>query len=346
MMSPLPRAFWLFALLLLLCLPACGSTESSKPAPGETESEQDGDLNLTENDAEADATEDDPQAKFVVAVLADPHIIDEFYHGTESTPLDTESLQRTAANLSAMGETLNGYTTLLPLKHVIFVGDIVHNLPFNSYEAYQSQRTRFDNAHDILATFKMPVHLALGNHDYDLGQLDHATTHRLFKEKLNTEPYSAFEQGGFRFILLNNYLGASCSGPESSCDKGSLGTEQLAWLQNLLKDGKPTLLFMHVMLSLMEPEENGQPGLTTLLKSHPEVRMVLSGHSHNWMSFGTKYGPEHWVVASTRYEKRAVMLLELDPKSGEIRFLNEACIKKYSYITKTYDTRSGTCREE
>lgn len=334
MTLPKPRALTvLFFLSSLLACLACAASDPSEPVPSDGDSE---------NEAESQAD----LSPFVVAVLADSHIIDEYYHGTESTPLDTSSLQNTSANLSAMSEILNGYEGKLPLKHIVIVGDIIHNLPFAAYDDYQSKRTRLDNAHDVLAKFKTPVHLLFGNHDYDLSQLDIPTTHRLFKEKLGMEPYSSFEEGGFRFILLNDYLGSTCNTVEAPCDKNTLGQEQLAWLKEKLADKKPTLLFMHVMLSLMSDDEDGQPGLLTLLKENPQVKMVLSGHTHNWISLGKKYGPDNWVVASTRYGKEAVMLLEINPKSSRVRFLNEACITKYSYETRRYDHETGACREE
>jgi hypothetical protein len=44
---------------------------------------------------------------FYFAVIADTHIIDDFYHGQESSAFDTESLQHSAANLISARTLIN-----------------------------------------------------------------------------------------------------------------------------------------------------------------------------------------------------------------------------------------------
>lgn len=59
--------------------------------------------------------------KFHFAVVSDPHVIDEFYHGQESNAEDTESLHQANARLTAARDTINS----IPAIEQVFVpGDV------------------------------------------------------------------------------------------------------------------------------------------------------------------------------------------------------------------------------
>ncbi len=131
---------------------------------------------------------------FYIAVVADPHIIDEFYHGHESDDFDTESLQHTTANLSSARDLINSLNPKIDL--VFLVGDYFHNYPSPDYDFYFKNTTRLDNAKAITDQFRMPVHVGFGNHDYGVPEVSRDMSHRLFEAKFATRPYYAFDYKG------------------------------------------------------------------------------------------------------------------------------------------------------
>src|SRR4051794_16042878 len=71
-------------------------------------------------------------ARFHFAVLADPHIIDEFYvKGTENSPEDNESIFHTTERLASARSVIN---SLRPkIERVFVAGDCFHNYPSADY---------------------------------------------------------------------------------------------------------------------------------------------------------------------------------------------------------------------
>jgi len=274
---------------------------------------------------------------FRFAVLADPHIIDEAYTGPESNAEDTQSMAHTEERLRAARAQLNA---IRPAVEQVFVcGDVVHNYPSTDWDYYFENRTRWDIAKDLLDGFEAPVHIGLGNHDYDLDRVPRDFTHELFQEKFGIEPYYAVEHRGVAFLHVNNFLGETCN-PDSAAynpETGSLGAEQLDWLEAELARGRPTFVFLHFPLVNMEKAEVGGRDLTGLLKAHRDtVQRVISGHWHLWMDYGTSYGPEHMLCASTRYDEDAFLVIEANPAAGTHRILNWELIEWYSHDTEPY----------
>ena len=105
-----------------------------------------------------------------------------------------------------------------------------------------------------------------------------------------------------KFIHLNNFLGETWApGPAFSKGTGSLGEEQLLWLEAELRQAKPTFVFVHYPLPSIQPVEKADFGLHPLLLKHRDtVQHVISGHRHVWQNLERKFGPEHLVMSATR----------------------------------------------
>lgn len=275
--------------------------------------------------------------RFRFAVLADTHIIDELYTGPEGSPLDTESIFHTRERLEAARAVVNA---IRPAVERVFVcGDVVHNYPSTEWDFYFQNETRFDHAKELMDGFHMPVHVGLGNHDYNLGALPRDFTHELFREKFGIEPYYAVEHGGFAFLHLNNFLGKTCEAghAEYNPDMGSLGADQLDWLEAELERGLPTFVFLHFPLSMVIRNEEGSRDIFGLLGEHSEtIQRVISGHWHIWMDHQEVYGASHMLCASTRYDPDALLVVEADPRSASHRILNWDRLVWYSHDTEPY----------
>jgi len=279
----------------------------------------------------------DPDRYFYFAVIADTHIIDEFYKGPESNPVDTESMFKTAERYTAARDVIN---SLDPKIEAVFIaGDYIHNYPSRDYDFYFSNRTRFDIVKEITAGFNMPVYPCFGNHDYDLPDIPLEFSHALFREKWGLDPYYYIDLKGFRFIHLNNYLGCSMD-PESgkyNNDLGSFGEEQLLWLEALLAEKNPSFVFFHQPMIMIMPNEIGDLDVFSILNKHRNcVKMVIAGHWHRWVDFSWLFGVRHMVCASTRYDGDSYMIIEVDRQTQGFRILNWPCYQWITFNTAPY----------
>ncbi|MDY0001430.1 MAG: metallophosphoesterase [Polyangia bacterium] len=276
--------------------------------------------------------------RFRFAILADTHIIDPFYTGPEGSPEDTESIFHTRERLEAARAVVN---SIRPRVELAFVcGDVVHNYPSADWDFYFENETRFDIARSLLDGFEMPVHIGLGNHDYDIGDLPREFTHELFREKFDVAPYYAVEHGGFAFLHLDNFLGKTCETGHADYnpDMGSLGATQLDWLEAELARGRPTFVFLHFPLSMIERREDGDRDLFGLLRAHQDsIQRVVAGHWHLWMDYEESYGPPHLLCASTRYDADAFLVVEADPRTATHRILNWDHLTWFAHDTEPWE---------
>jgi hypothetical protein len=276
--------------------------------------------------------------RFHFAVVADPHIIDEFYvKGTENGVEDNESILLTTQRLTSARTLIN---SLQPkMEQVFVIGDCFHNYPSADYDFYFKNKTRIDNAKEIFDGFNAPVHLGFGNHDYDVPRISREMSHQLFAEKLKAKPYSVVDYKGFRFVHLNNFMGATWDKTSAHFNKGmgSLGEEQLNWFEALMAEHKPTVVFIHYPLWLVAGTEVRDYGLHPLLMKHRDsIQMVLAGHWHKWIDFAHTYGPQHYVSGATRYDANAYMLFEADGKKQTMRWMNADLVEWSTHYSKPY----------
>lgn len=274
---------------------------------------------------------------FYVGVIADTHIIDALYRGPESNQEDTESILKSSERLASARDLLNSLTPAL--DRVFVVGDFFHDYPSPDLDFYFKNTTRVDHAKALIDGFRMPVHVGFGNHDYAVPQVSRETSHELFRRKLSVQPYYAVEHRGWKFIHVNNFLGATWEAGHARYQKGqgSLGETQLNWLDAQLAERKPTFVFVHYPLQVIAPTEYRDLGLHSLLKKHAStVQRVISGHWHRWVDAGTTYGPQHLVIASTRYDADAYLILEIDTKAHTHRPMNLNLVEWDTHFSRPY----------
>jgi UDP-2,3-diacylglucosamine pyrophosphatase LpxH len=276
--------------------------------------------------------------KFYFALVADSHIIDNFYvKGSENGVEDNESILVTTPRLISARDLINSLNPAI--EQVFLIGDYFHNYPSTDYDFYFKNTTRLDNAKTITDGFKMPVHLGFGNHDYDVKNVPREMSHRLFEAKFKAKPYSALDYKGYKFIHLNNFLGSTQDRTAADFNPGigSLGEEQLHWFEAQLQQHKPTFVFIHYPLRLDKPTEFADYGLYPLLQKYQDnIQMVVSGHVHKWNDYKKEYGPQHYTMAATRYDPNAYMLMEVDTKQTTWRFLNVDLVEWATHYSKPY----------
>jgi len=274
--------------------------------------------------------------KWYFAVIADTHLIDEFYKGPENNPEDTESILQSAERLTAARDAINGLQPAM--ERIFLVGDCFHDYPSPDIDFYFQNKTRIDRVKELTDGFNMPFHLGFGNHDYGVPKVSREVSHELFRRKLGVKPYYSVEHKDWKFIHLNNFLGATWApGPDFKKGAGSLGEEQLLWLEAELAEGKPTFVFVHYPLPSIVQVEKADLGLHPLLKKHSEtVRHVISGHRHRWEDLKTQFGPQHLVMAATRYDPNAWLVVEVDKKTSTHRLLNLDLVKWGTHFSSRF----------
>jgi 3',5'-cyclic-AMP phosphodiesterase len=154
---------------------------------------------------------------------------------------------------------------------MIHTGDITH----------LSKESEFDDAEKIISQAKLDVHYVPGEHDVIDPEI------KLYKERYgrgaNGPGYYSFDANGVHFIGLVNVANLKGGG------MGSLGDEQLAWMEDDLKGrsaSTPIVVFAHIPLWALYPEwgwgtEDSGRALA-YMKRFGSVT-VLNGHIHQVM---------------------------------------------------------------
>jgi predicted MPP superfamily phosphohydrolase len=278
-----------------------------------------------------------PSNTFRFAVIADSHIIDSMYTGPESNAEDTESILHSAERLSSARDVLNA---LKPAPELVFlVGDYFHNYPSPDIDFYFHNETRLDIAKKITDGFRMPVHVGFGNHDYGVPRVSREVSHELFRRKFSVKPYYSVEHKGFHFVHLNNFLGNTWTAGHAAFkkDTGSLGEEQLNWFESELRQNKPTFVFVHYPLTIVQPRERADYGLHALVKKYRDnIQLIVSGHWHRWFEFGRSFGPQHLVMAATRYDPNAYLIVDVNTKSTTHELTNLNLVDWNTHFSKPY----------
>jgi len=225
---------------------------------------------------------------------------------------------------------------------VFLVGDYFHNYPSTDWDFFFKNKTRVDRAKEITDSFKMPVHVGFGNHDYDVPRVPRQFSHDLFREKYQVKPHYALDYKGFKFIHLNNFTGETWNPQSKLYNKqtGSLGEEQLNWAEAQLAERKPTFVFIHFPLMIVSDVEVKDYGLHPLLRKYQDsIQLVVSGHWHKWYDFARTFGPQHYVMGATRYDEDAYLLVEVDAIKKSHRLLNLPQVEWATHYSRPYDPR-------
>ena len=154
---------------------------------------------------------------------------------------------------------------------MIYTGDITH----------LSKELEFDDAEKIISQAKLDVHYVPGEHDVIDPEI------KLYKERYGRGTkgpgYYSFDANGVHFIGLVNVANLKGGG------MGSLGDEQLEWMEDDLKGrsaSTPIVVFAHIPLWTVYPEwgwgtEDSGRALA-YMKRFGSVT-VLNGHIHQVM---------------------------------------------------------------
>jgi 3',5'-cyclic AMP phosphodiesterase CpdA len=179
------------------------------------------------------------------------------------------------ANPNALGtlEEAIAKVNALPKKpsFMIHTGDISH----------LSLEAQFDDADRIISQSRLDVHYVPGEHDF-LDPDQKFYLDRYGKAAKGAGWYS-FDASGVHFIGLVNVFNLKAGG------LGSLGSEQLEWLEADLKDrssSTPIVVFAHIPLWTIYPEwgwgTDDSAQALSYLKRFGSVT-VLNGHIHQVM---------------------------------------------------------------
>ena len=179
------------------------------------------------------------------------------------------------ANPNAKGtlEEAIGRIKEIPTKpaFMIHTGDITH----------LSKDSEFDDAEQIISQAKLDVHYVPGEHDIIDPDI------KIYKERYGRgtkgSGYYSFDANGVHFMGLVNVANLKGGG------MGSLGDEQLAWIEDDLKGqsaSTPIVVFAHIPLWTIYPEwgwgtEDSSRALG-YMKRFGSVT-VLNGHIHQVM---------------------------------------------------------------
>jgi 3',5'-cyclic AMP phosphodiesterase CpdA len=308
------------------------------------------------------SSEPEPAARPRVVILSDTHVIGPQYtEPVENTPADNESILQTPARLREIRDRVNA---LDPAPEAVFVlGDVVHAAHHSmDPDWYEANPNAFTEAREIFSGFEMPVHVLMGNHDYEAGcggeDYPKSLSEDLFRHFFGAEPYYAVEVGGVKLLLLNGQQGRSwdVASPDCNSDRASFGAAQLAWLSEQLDDGTPAVVMSHYMGLLWDRDENpgvaGQEDVEQVLDAHPNVRMYLGGHTHRWMDLSAFFSAEQYVIGPARYDTDNFWLLELDGDAGTVTIPDRGkaiwantCAQTWDYATMsaTDAPELGTC---
>lgn len=158
----------------------------------------------------------------------------------------------------------------------------------------------YEVLHDTLAPLTVPCHITLGNHDRQEAFLS------VFGADLR-DPLGrvskVIDKDGYRVILLDTttpgtHAGALCEGRRD-------------WLTARLDEAadRPVIVVMHHHANVLSLPVDAIPladgaGFARLLKRHPDVRMVISGHVH-LTSSGFWHGVPMTTLAGSHYSVNA-----------------------------------------
>lgn len=229
------------------------------------------------------------------------------------------------------------------MEKVFLIGDYFHNYPSPDNDFYFQHETRVDHAKALTDAFNMPVHAGFGNHDYS-ASIPREMSHELFRRKFGLSPYYTVEYRGWKFIHLNNFLGGTWTkgSPAFHPATGSLGEEQLNWFEAELQQNKPSFVFIHYPLSIVLPTEVKDYGVYGLIKRQRDsIQRVVSGHWHKWYEFGRTFGPQHLVMAATRYDPNAYLIVEADLKTVSHTLLNIDLVDWNTHYSAPYKNHAG-----
>ncbi len=191
-----------------------------------------------------------------------------------------------------------------------------------------TEGSRMHTLKTLLTETGIPAEGCMGNHDfYAVDDLlyeftsDRDAREELFKQEFGIEPWYYTIHGGTKFVYLNAMHGELWA--DSLGLNGSMGAQQLAWLDAELSDGKPAVLFLHhPPASVLEV---GDLTLPEVISQHAaNVLAVFVGHVHVFAR--EEIGGVPVYVTEAGYKGKSFHHVRVDPAAGTIEILNAADI--------------------
>jgi hypothetical protein len=141
----------------------------------------------------------------------------------------------------------------------------------------------------------------------------------------------------FAIIADTHIIDEFYKGPESNPED----TESMFKTRERLISARDTINAlqpaMEEVFLVGEYSERADYGLLPLLEKHREtVQRVISGHWHRWFEFGRSYGPQHLVMAATRYDENAYLIVEADTRAVSHQLLNLDLVDWNTHFSKPY----------
>lgn len=190
-------------------------------------------------------------------------------------------------------------------KFIIHLGDLVHPVPELATFGEAVRLTQ-----DVFRQHHNRMHVLPGNHDIGdkPNRMMPAKSIRDAWIDIHEATWGAgwrsFDEGGVRFVLLNNPI------LNSGLDREA---QQYAWLEETLATagGQRLFVFMHYPLYLLSPDEPGtydnidEPARSKLLAlfARHKVEAVFAGHVHN-IFYHRKSGAEFYVMMATSFVRQ------------------------------------------
>jgi 3',5'-cyclic AMP phosphodiesterase CpdA len=279
---------------------------------------------------------------FRIVVISDTHITGpQYVCCTENGDIDNASIQKTQERLEAVVDHINAIDP--PPDMVVITGDVMHN-PYYSMDPtwYATTESAWTITPQILDRLEMPVHMAFGNHDYDIDcdanpHVSREMTAQLIEDHYGVAPYYAVDHKGWRFLFGNSMLGPTWDDTSPACntDLGSYGAQQLAWVDQQLAGGLPTIFLSHHPLPETSMTDDDGTNIAEVEAAHRNLVLHLAGHQHRFLELVGSYPFPHIEVGATRYDDDNYWLFELHG-DGTFKILDQDKTERFSPCSSTW----------
>ena len=158
----------------------------------------------------------------------------------------------------------------------------------------------YDRYLRILETTQMPWHHCAGNHDINFEARNDLTSRETWKRVFGPRHY-AFQHGGATFIVLDNvyYMGRNPGSAQSGQYRGSIGSDQLRFVSNVLDRVAPdALVVVSMHIPLVSSQVPVDPAHTTA--DCGALMALLSGRPHTVSFAGHMHTTEHHYLGADR----------------------------------------------
>ena len=240
---------------------------------------------------------------FIILILllfacgGEANLSDEGFRAIILSDVHISSDEAKEARLASLVENINS-GQYGDVRFILINGDCVSRV-YKDFtpEDPDSSENRVMKLADILGDLRVPHYLVMGNHDYKIGPgVDSdawfspetiGDMEARWKRWTGFDPYYSFDMNSWQFVVLNSMRGR----PDwQHFDQG-----QLDWLESVLQQGRPTVLFSHFPLKtdhfriwckkkdLITPEKESR-FYEILRKNRSNIKAIFTGHGHMWVT--------------------------------------------------------------